>query len=130
MTGAAQPSRAQVTAVVDVGLRTFVKSSAHPGCEHATATRYPGGSWGEFRAPGRRGGGWLCRESALVLRRATVRPDGQAPAGSDWGGEHLCHRIEGAVDGGLGDVGESEVVVAGIGPQPGEGLVQMEAGAF
>jgi hypothetical protein len=70
------------------------------------------------------------RESALVLRRATVRPDGQAPAGSDWGGEHLCHRIEGAVDGGLGDVGEAEVVVAGIGPQPGEGLVQMEAGAF
>src|SRR5205823_4789993 len=48
---------------------------------------------------------------ALVLRRAnvTVRPYGQAPAGSDWGGEHLCHRIEGAVDGGLGDVGEAEV---------------------
>ena len=96
------------------------------------ATRYPGGSWGGFRAPGRRGGGWLCREFALVLRRAnvTVRPDGQVPAGQDGGGEHLGHRIEGAVDGGLGDVGEAEVVVAGIGPQPGEGLVQMEAGAF
>jgi hypothetical protein len=70
------------------------------------------------------------RESALVLWRAAVRPGGQAPAGSGWGGERLCHRIEGAVDGGLGDVGEAEVVVAGIGPQPGEGLVQMEAGAF
>ena len=41
-----------------------------------------------------------------------------------------CQRIEGAVDGGLGDVGEAEVVVAGVGPQPGEGLGQVDAGAF
>jgi hypothetical protein len=36
-------------------------------------------SWGEFRAPGRRGGGWLCREFALVLLRAyvTVRRTGR-----------------------------------------------------
>jgi hypothetical protein len=46
------------------------------------------------------------------------------------GGEPRCHRIEGAVDSGLGDVGEAEVVVAGLCPQPGEGLVQMEASAF
>ena len=66
---------------------------------------------------------WCC--GALQSART-----GRRLAGQDWGGEHLCHRIEGAVDGGLGDVGEAEVVVAGIGPQPGEGLVQMEAGAF
>jgi hypothetical protein len=38
--------------------------------------------------------------------------------------------IEGAVDGGPGDVGEAEVVVAGVGPQPGEGLGQLDLGAF
>jgi hypothetical protein len=41
-----------------------------------------------------------------------------------------CPRIEGAVDGGLGDSGEVEVVVAGVGSQPGEGLVQLNACAF
>ena len=115
---------------MDGELRIFVKSSAHPGCEHATATRYAGGPGENFAHQVDEVVDVCLRESALVPRRATVRPDGQAPAGSDWGGEHLCHRIEGAVDGGLGDVGESEVVVAGIGPQPSEGLVQMEAGAF
>ena len=65
---------------------------------------------------------WCCG----VLRSA-----GQA--GACWSGlgrGSPCQRIEGAVDGGLGDVGEAEVVAAGVSPQPGEGLVQMEAGAF
>ena len=65
---------------------------------------------------------WCCG----VLRSA-------GRAGACWSGlgrGSPCQRIEGPVDGGLGDVGEAEVVVAGIGPQPGEGLVQMEAGAF
>src|SRR4029077_20054997 len=38
--------------------------------------------------------------------------------------------IEGAVDGCLGDIGEAAVVVAGVGPQPGEGLGQVDVGAF
>jgi hypothetical protein len=45
-----------------------------------------------------------------------------------YGGPGL--RIEGAVDGGPGDVGEAKVAVAGVGPQPGEGLGQIDAGAF
>ena len=39
-------------------------------------------------------------------------------------------RVEGAVDGGLGDIGEAQVVVAGVGPQPGESLGQIDVGAF
>ncbi len=39
-------------------------------------------------------------------------------------------RIEGAVDGGFGDVGEAAVAVAGVVPQPGEGLGQVDAGAL
>ena len=41
-----------------------------------------------------------------------------------------CLRVEGAVDGGLGDVGEAQVAVAGVAPQPGEGLGQADVGAF
>jgi hypothetical protein len=41
-----------------------------------------------------------------------------------------CEWVEGAVDGGLGDIGEAEVVVAGVGPQPGESLGQIDVGAF
>jgi hypothetical protein len=59
------------------------KPSAHPGYEHATVTRYPGGSWGEFRAPGRRGGGWLPSGiCAGVVARYS--PEGCPSAGSDW----------------------------------------------
>ena len=39
-------------------------------------------------------------------------------------------RVEGAVDGGPGDIGEAKVAAAGVGPQPGESLGQIEAGAF
>jgi hypothetical protein len=39
-------------------------------------------------------------------------------------------RIQGAVHGRLGDVGEAAVVVTGVGPQPGEGLGQIGARAF
>ena len=39
-------------------------------------------------------------------------------------------RIEGAVDGGPGDIGEAQVAAAGVGPQPGESLGQIDVGAF
>jgi hypothetical protein len=42
----------------------------------------------------------------------------------------LCQRIEGAVDGCLGDIGESEFAIAGVGPQPGESLIKVDAGAL
>src|SRR2546429_355410 len=48
----------------------------------------------------------------------------------DGGRGAQCPRIEGAVDGGLGHVGEAEVVVAGVAPQPGEGLIQTNSSAF
>src|SRR5436190_8179719 len=75
---------------------------------------------------------WCCGalQSRLDGQAPKSRLDGQAPTGQVWAETPLWQRIEGAVDGGLGDVGEAEVVVAGIGPQPGEGLVQMDAGAF
>jgi len=57
-------------------------------------------------------------------------PPGRAVA--CWSGpdEAPCLRFEGAVDGSLGHIGEAEVVVAGVGPQPGEGHVQLNACAF
>ena len=39
-------------------------------------------------------------------------------------------RIEGAVDGGPGDIGEAKVAAAGVGPQPGESLGQIDVSAF
>src|SRR5437773_8172465 len=39
-------------------------------------------------------------------------------------------RIEGAVDGGPGDIGEAKVVAAGVGPQPGESLGQIDLSAL
>ena len=39
-------------------------------------------------------------------------------------------RVEGAVDGGLGHLGEAAVVVASVGPQPGEGFSEPGAGPF
>ena len=39
-------------------------------------------------------------------------------------------RVEGAVDGGPGDIGEAQVVAAGVSPQPGESLGQIDVSAF
>src|SRR5436190_1725913 len=75
---------------------------------------------------------WCCGalQSRLDGQAPKSRLDGQAPTGQVWAETPLWQRIEGAVDGGLGDVGEAQVVVAGVGPQPGEGLGQIDAGAF
>ena len=123
--------QAQVVAVSDAEPRTLLKTVGSSWLRARYGHPVTGRVLGENFAHrvGEVVDGCL-RESALVLWRAAVRPGGQAPAGQDWGGERLCHWIEGAVDGGLGDVGEAEVVVAGVRPQPGEGLVQMKASAF
>ena len=66
-------------------------------------------------------------------RHLNLRRRGQAPGwsgGGRTGRRGPCHRIEGAVDGGFGDIGEAEVAVAGVAPQPGEGLGQVDAGAL
>ena len=56
-----------------------------------------------------------------VARVIRAGPDGRTGPGQ---------RIEGAIDGGPGDIGEAEVVVAGVGPQPGEGHGQIDVGAL
>src|SRR6266480_7544696 len=64
------------------------------------------------------------------------RPEGRSPRKRGWsGGGGAAWRdprlwVEGAVDGSQGDVGEAEVVVARVGPQPGEGLGHVDPGAF
>ena len=46
------------------------------------------------------------------------------------GGRGPGPRVKAAVDGGPGDVGEAEVAVAGVGPQPGESLGEIDFGAL
>jgi hypothetical protein len=62
-------------------------------------------------------------------------PDGArlvpAPSGRGRAGRRSPdERVEGSVNGSLGDIGEAAVVVAGVGPQPRERLGQVDAGAF
>src|SRR6266516_7206216 len=70
----------------------------------------------------------VLRSKAPAQVQTTARqvplPSGLGRAGGPRGG------VEGSLGGGPGDIGEAEVVVAGVGPQPGEGLGQVEAGAF
>jgi hypothetical protein len=73
------------------------------------------------------GGGWLLAENdagMVALRCARAASGPLVRAGEP------CPRIEGAVDGGLGDGGQAPVVVAGVTPQQGEGLVQIDTGPF
>src|SRR5438552_3327819 len=93
---------------------TDLLALARPGDDGAPAAVVDGCAPGKLR--------WGC---------GVQRAAGRAGAcGAGLGRGSPGQRIEGAVDGGLGDVGEADVVVAGVGTQPGEGLVQMEAGAF
>src|SRR4249919_2082769 len=75
-------------------------------------------------------GGWS-RTTRRSPRLTRTRDAGLGwSGGGRTGRREPCQRIEGAVDGGFGDIGEAEVAVAGVAPQPGEGLGQIDAGAF
>ena len=77
--------------------------------------------------PERQRGGHVRSPRQRVTRPGELAIDGDTESVLS-GGPGL--RVEGAVDGGLGDIGEAQVVVAGVGAQPGEGLGQINAGAF
>jgi hypothetical protein len=65
------------------------------------------------------------------LARVQGSPSLPAPSGRGWAARRGSGaRVEGAVDGGPGDIGEVAVVVAGVGAQPGEGLGQAGADTF
>src|SRR5271165_7399914 len=75
----------------------------------------------------------LCSSISSPTRR--IIPQGPGPGRSrracgQAGRRSPGLRVEGAVDGGPGHLGEAAVVVPGIGPQPGEGLGEAGAGAF
>jgi hypothetical protein len=74
----------------------------------------------------------VARQARKDARPGRSVPLGRANSPSTGDTESVLYggpgqRVEGAVDGGPGDIGEAQVAAAGVGPQPGESLGQIDA---
>ena len=121
-----RPPRSKDSAAGSVSVETISPSGTWRFRQRRGQPRVDAGE--ELSHPPRIGLGVLDREE--VAAAVTWRPGADRPSGGGRTGRRgPRQRIEGAADGGFGDIGEASVR-AGVAPQPGEGLGQVDAGAL